>query len=167
MKRFTTRKTAQLGLLFALAMGLSFLEMQITPLLGLAPGVKPGLANVVVMYSMVSMGAFSGLVLTLLKAGFVLMVQGPMAAVLSLCGGLCALGAMVLVHKLKGTDFMLAVAGAVLHNAGQLAALSFLFIQSGYTFYYAPVLLISGLCMGTLTSWLLKHMRTRMKKWDS
>ncbi len=77
MKRFTTRKTAQLGLLFALAMALSFLEMQITPLLGLAPGVKPGLANVVVMYSMVSMGAFSGLVLTLLKAGFVLMVQGP------------------------------------------------------------------------------------------
>ena len=100
MKRFTTRKTAQLGLLFALAMGLSFLEMQITPLLGLAPGVKPGLANVVVMYSMVSMGAISGLDLTLLKAGFVLMVQGPMAAVLSLCGGLCALGAMVLVHKL-------------------------------------------------------------------
>lgn len=164
MKRLSTRKTALLGLLFALAMAFSFLESQVTPLLGLAPGIKPGLANVVVMYSMISMGAGSAVILTVLKAGFVLMVQGPMAAVLSICGGLCALGGMLVVQRLKGTDFMISVTGAVLHNAGQLAALSILFIQSGYTFYYAPVLLVSGLCMGTLTSWVLKHVRPLLKR---
>lgn len=166
MKRLSTRKTAQLGLLFALAMAFSFLESQVTPLLGLAPGMKPGLANVVVMYSMISVGAGSAAILTVLKAGFVLMVQGPMAAVLSLCGGLCALGGMFAVQRLKGTDFMLSVTGAVLHNAGQLAALSVLFVQSGYAFYYAPVLFVSGLCMGTLTSWVLKQIRPLLKRWE-
>lgn len=166
MKRLSTRKTAQLGLLFALAMAFSFFESQITPLLGLAPGVKPGLANVVVMYSMIAMGAGSAVILTVLKAGFVLMVQGPMAAILSLFGGLCAFGGMLAVQKLKGTEFMISVTGAVLHNVGQLAALSILFIQSGYTFYYAPILLVSGLCMGTLTSWVLKQVRPLLKRWE-
>lgn len=39
-------------MLFALAMVLSFLESTLSPLLGLPPGVKLGLANVVVMYTL-------------------------------------------------------------------------------------------------------------------
>ena len=41
MKQFSTQKIARLGLLFALAMAFSFLESRVTPLLGLAPGIKP------------------------------------------------------------------------------------------------------------------------------
>lgn len=164
MKQFSTQKIARLGLLFALAMAFSFLESQVTPLLGLAPGIKPGLANVVVMYAVFAMGGACAAVLTLLKAAFVLMVQGPMAAVLSLCGGLCALGGMLAVKRLHGTEWMLSVTGALLHNIGQLAALSILFVQSGYAFYYAPVLLISGLCMGTLTFWVFQQTQRLWKR---
>lgn len=54
MRNNKTRQVALSGLLFALAMALSFMESAITPLLGLIPGVKIGLANIVVMYALFS-----------------------------------------------------------------------------------------------------------------
>ena len=52
-----------MGLLFALSVVLSFLEGTLTPLLGLPPGVKLGLANVVVMYALFFLGRGSAFTL--------------------------------------------------------------------------------------------------------
>ncbi len=65
-----TRRVALTGLLFALAMALSFIEGMIT-IPGLLPGMKIGLANVVVMYALFFMGAKYALFLDVLKAFFV------------------------------------------------------------------------------------------------
>ena len=62
-----TRRVALMGLLFALSVVLSFLEGTLTPLLGLPPGVKLGLANVVVMYALFFLGRGSAFTLVLLK----------------------------------------------------------------------------------------------------
>ena len=51
-----TKQVALSGLLFALAMALSFIEGSIT-FPGLLPGMKLGLANIVVMYALFFMGA--------------------------------------------------------------------------------------------------------------
>ena len=75
-----TRRVALLGVLFALAMALSFFEGALAPLLGLPPGVKPGLANVVVMYALFWLSWRDALALTVLKSGFVFLVQGASAA---------------------------------------------------------------------------------------
>ena len=50
-----THEIALSGLLFALAMALSFLEGTLV-IPGLAPGMKLGLANIVVMYALFFMG---------------------------------------------------------------------------------------------------------------
>lgn len=68
-----TRRVALMGLLFALSVVLSFLEGTLTPLLGLPPGVKLGLANVVVMYALFFLGRGSAFTLVLLKSFFVLL----------------------------------------------------------------------------------------------
>ncbi|MEG1050393.1 MAG: Gx transporter family protein, partial [Oscillospiraceae bacterium] len=65
-----TKKMTTIALLFALAMVLSFVEGMITPLFALPPGVKLGLANIVVMYCMVYMGLSSAVQVSLLKALF-------------------------------------------------------------------------------------------------
>ena len=49
MKGQKARGVALGGMLFALAILLSFVEGMVAPALGLPPGVKPGLANIVVM----------------------------------------------------------------------------------------------------------------------
>ena len=85
-----THEIALSGLLFALAMALSFLEGTLV-IPGLAPGMKLGLANIVVMYALFFMGVRQALYLDLLKALFVFLVSGGTAGFLSLCGGLLSL----------------------------------------------------------------------------
>ena len=152
-----TRRIALSGLLFALAMALSFMEGTLT-IPGLLPGMKLGLANIVVMYALFFMGPRQALVLDVLKALFVFLVSGFTAGLLSLCGGLLSLLVMwVLYYKLpfQPTWFILSVCGALAHNIGQLLGAG-LILSSAMSLYYAPVMLVLGLIMGALTSLTLK-----------
>ena len=152
MRNNKTRQVALSGLLFALAMALSFMESAITPLLGLIPGVKIGLANIVVMYALFFMGFPQALTLTVLKAFFVGLTRGATAGLLSLSGGLVSVLVMWLLYKLprRPTYFILSVCGALGHNIGQLIA-SFL-LSSALALTYAPIMFICGLGMGLVTS---------------
>ena len=78
-----THSIALSGLLFALAMALSFIEGTLV-IPGLLPGMKLGLANIVVMYALFFMGPKQALVLDVLKAFFVFLVSGWTAGFLSL-----------------------------------------------------------------------------------
>mgnify|MGYP000768824849 CR=1 FL=1 len=152
-----TRHIALSGLLFALAMALSFIEGTLV-IPGLLPGMKLGLANIVVMYALFFMGARQALVLDVLKALFVFLVSGFTAGFLSLCGGLLSLAVMWVLYYLlpvRPTWFILSVCGALAHNIGQLLGAG-LILSSAMSLYYAPVMLVLGLIMGALTSLILK-----------
>lgn len=152
-----TRRIALSGLLFALAMALSFIEGTLT-IPGLLPGMKLGLANIVVMYALFFMGPRQALVLDVLKALFVFLVSGFTAGFLSLCGGLLSLLVMAVLYyvvPVRPTWFILSVCGALAHNIGQLLGAGVI-ISSSLSFYYAPVMLVLGLVMGALTSITLK-----------
>ena len=87
MRSTKAREVAWTGMLFALAIALSFLESAITPLLGLMPAMKLGLSNLVVMYALLFLNTRTAAELVLLKALFALLTRGPTAGFLSLCGG--------------------------------------------------------------------------------
>ena len=145
------------GLLFALAMALSFIEGTLV-IPGLLPGMKLGLANIVVMYALFFMGARQALVLDVLKALFVFLVSGATAGFLSLCGGLLSLLVMWLLYDrcpVRPTWFILSVCGALAHNIGQLLGASVI-LSTAISLYYAPVMLVLGLVMGMLTSVTLR-----------
>ena len=164
VKNSKAKTVALTGMLFALALTLSFAESMLTPLLGLAPGVKLGLANIVVMYALLFLDRRQALLLVVLKGGFALLTRGAVSACLSLCGGLLSLGVMVLLLRFaKPTRLILSASGAIAHNLGQLAAASVL-LGSGLALAYAPVLLISGLIMGWLTSLSLSAVIPALEK---
>ena len=147
-----TRHIALSGLLFALAMALSFIEGTLV-IPGLLPGMKLGLANIVVMYALFFMGPRQALVLDVLKALFVFLVSGFTAGFLSLCGGLLSLAVMWVLYyflPVRPTWFILSVCGALAHNVGQLLGAGVI-ISSSLSLYYAPVMLVLGLVMGALT----------------
>ena len=152
-----THEIALSGLLFALAMALSFVEGTLV-IPGLMPGMKLGLANIVVMYALFFMGGKQALVLDLLKALFVFLVSGWTAGFLSLCGGLFSLLVMWVLYDhfpVQPTWFILSVCGALAHNVGQLLGASVI-LSSAMSLYYAPVMLVFGLIMGSLTSITLR-----------
>ncbi len=151
-----TRRITLLGLLFALAMVLSVLE-SLFPLPIPVPGVRLGLANIVVMFALFYLRKRDALTLVVLKAVFIAATRGLVAGALSLSGGLCALGVMVLVLLLmkgKTTILLISILGAVFHNLGQIAAASA--IMETVLWIYLPTLIVSGIVTGFATSVLLR-----------
>lgn len=147
----SAEKVALGGLLFALAIALSMMESAVSPLLGLMPGVKLGLANIVVMYALLFIGKGQAFTLAVLKAFFSFLFFGATAGFLSLLGGILSLLIMIAVRRLGATLFIMSVCGALAHNAGQLLGAS-LILSSALALNYMPVLLISGLIMGSATA---------------
>lgn len=163
MRSQKSREVAWTGMLFALAIALSFLESAITPLLGLMPAMKLGLSNLVVMYALLFLNTRTAAELVLLKALFALLTRGPTAGFLSLCGGVLSfLVLWGLLHLPASTgEFIFTVSGALAHNIGQLLGASVL-LSSTMALGYAPVLLVVGLCVGALSCVLSKALFAAM-----
>ncbi len=142
-------RVAVYGLLVALAFIFSYLE-SLLPSVGI-PGVKLGLANlvvVVVLYRLRPTDALAVSVLRILLAG--LTFGSPVSMLYSLCGGLLSFAAMALCRR-SGLFSVtgVSIAGGVSHNLGQLAAAAAV-LQTRQIVWYLPVLLLSGLATGAV-----------------
>ena len=149
MRNTKARETAWTGMLFALAIALSYLESLVSPLLGLMPAIKLGLSNVVVMYALLFLRTRTALLLVVLKALFAFLTRGATAGFLSLCGGGLSLVVMVLLH-LPISGYIFCAGAALAHNLGQLAGAAVL-LSSAMALGYAPVLLAAGLAVGGIS----------------
>lgn len=160
------KKIAYMGLLFALSITLSFLESMV-PLTGiLPPGAKLGLSNVVTMYMLFFVGIRQAFTLVMLKSFFVFLIRGFTAFVMSFSGGILSVVVMIIVFRIldKKTSYsILSIFGAVFHNIGQLFA-AFLILSNVKVFWYFPVLFLSGIGMGILTSFVLKAVLPAINK---
>lgn len=162
-KRAGAYKVAFTGLMLALALVLSFFESMLPALPFLPVGVKLGLSNIVTMYCLFFLGAKTAFAVAVLKALFVLLTRGPVGAALSLSGGLCSVGLMLLFRRLPGLgDRLVSIIGAISHNIGQLLLAAFI-LKSAYTFYYLPVMILSGAVMGLITGILLRLVMPYLK----
>ena len=152
VKRDTlSRFIARMGMFTALSAALSFLEWLLPPIPGLPPGIKLGLANVVVMFTLFCCGARDAFVLSALKSVFVFLSRGWVAFILSLTGSLFSVAVMLLVSRFlskKKNYKLISVFGAVSHNIGQLCAAYFVLGTGGFLWYYLPVMAVSGVVMG-------------------
>ena len=152
----TTKNIAILGLMLGIMIIFNALESLIQPLPFFPPNVRLGFANIIVMLCALSMGGKQAVILNVLKALFVLLARGPMAGLLSLCGGMLSVFVIILLVKRSKTSYgAISVAGACAHNTGQLAAAAFI-LSSPVILYYLPVLIIAGIATGMLTGAILK-----------
>lgn len=159
MKR-TAKDITTLGLLLALASAISYIE-SVLPI-PLPLGVKPGLASIVVMYTLIERNPRDALALTILKSGFVFLTRGVTAGILSMSGGMLALGAMLLCHRLNSSLLTMSISGAVSHNLAQLLAAAILLQNTNLT-YYLPVLLIAAVISGCVTGGCLAALLPRLR----
>ena len=156
-KKNPAREAALLGMLFAMAMALSFAESLLPVLPMLPPGFKLGLSNIVTMYALFVLGVKQGLAIAVMKSFFVLLTRAPVAAFMSLSGGLLSVLCMALASRvgvLRKDYMLLSVIGALAHNFGQL--LASVAYTSTVMFYYLPVLVVSGVIMGIITGAVLR-----------
>ena len=144
-KRITT-----CGLLIALAFVLSYIESLVPIPIGV-PGVKLGLANLVVLATLYWLSPGEVLLISLSRIALSGFLFGSLTGMLfSLCGGLLSFAAMALLQKSdKFSPVGVSVAGGVSHNLAQLAVAWLLFHTAGLA-AYAPFLLLSGIVAGAV-----------------
>jgi len=144
----TSKQVARFSLLVALAMVLSWLDSLI-PVSSAVPGVKLGLANLVVIFALYCMRLREAVLLSLVRVLLVSLTFGnAYAFAYSLAGAVLSLGAMVLLKK-SGlfSPVGVSVAGGVCHNIGQILV-AMVVLETGRLICYLPVLLVSGLAAG-------------------
>ncbi|MDF2655463.1 MAG: putative rane protein [Bacillota bacterium] len=146
------------SMVFATALVLAIIENALPALPIAVPGVKFGLSNIAVMYALFFLGRKQAYTIALLKAGFVFITRGAIAAALSLAGGILSITVMVILIILfrdKISYLVLSIFGAVFHNVGQFIVITVIYTGMNLWAYF-PVLLISGLVAGLVTSTLLR-----------
>ena len=148
--RSSAGKIAQYGLLIALAFIFSYVEALI-PLPVPVPGIKLGLANLVNVVGLYTVGAAGTLVVGLLRivmVGFTFSNPGSM--LYALAGGILSLAVMALAKKMDWFEKTgVSILGGVFHNIGQLSMAAWITGTAG-VFSYLPVLLTAGCAAGAL-----------------
>lgn len=164
MRNRSAQRVALSGLLTSLMLVLGLIERQF-PLTAAIPGIKLGLANSVLLYSLYMLGTRQSVVLMLLKALMSWLIYTNMNAMFySLAGGALSLLAMVLLKHVVGVSIIgVSALGAVFFNVGQILMAVWMLNTPQLIVTYLPVLMISGVLTGVLTGviaqMVMKHLR--------
>lgn len=162
--RKKTEKIAIFGMLIALAFIFSYLE-HLLPLPA-PPGVKIGIANIVVMIALYLLGAKDAFIISIVRVVLVGFTFGNMFSMLySLAGGLLSLGAMVLLKRSGKFGIPgVSVVGGILHNIGQITVAVLTMDGNTNLFTLFPLYAVSGTAGGIVVGILASLVIARLKK---
>lgn len=155
------KRTAICGVLIALAMIFSYIE-SLLPLPVPMPGIKIGLANLVVVFALFKLDYKYAFLISLIRVVLIGFIFTNMSAMLyGLAGAVLSLIVMVISYKtLKLHVITVSVLGAVAHIAGQMIVAGFI-TDFGAVMYYAPYLFIAsflaGIVIGTISNILISR----------
>lgn len=155
-------RVAYFGVFTALALIFSYVETLIPIQFGI-PGVKLGLANLIIVIALYKLKLRESYVLSVVRvllAGF--LFGNYFSIIYSLAGGLLSLTVMTyLKHRGDFSVIGVSIAGGVFHNVGQLVV-AMAVVETFHVAYYMPVLLVAGLVTGFLIGILSDNMLKRL-----
>ena len=157
-------RVAYFGVFTALALIFSYVETLIPINFGI-PGIKLGLANLIIIIALYKMSVKEAYVLSVVRVVLAGFIFGTLFSIIySLAGGLLSLTVMTLLKKTdKFSLFGISMAGGVFHNVGQLIV-AIIVMENLNIAYYMPVLLISGLITGFMIGLVAGEMLKRLSK---
>ncbi len=155
-RRMSALEVATYGLLAAIALIFGYVEA-VVPLPVAVPGIKLGLGNIVVLFTLAGFGVRPGACVALVKVVVSALLFGsPYIALYSAGGAILSFAAMwAALYSRRLSIVGVSMIGGVAHMLGQLAVVTFTF--SPYVaLLYLPVLVIAGLVCGLLTGYVCR-----------
>ncbi|MBQ6878066.1 MAG: Gx transporter family protein [Oscillospiraceae bacterium] len=145
-----TKKVAMLGLTIALAMIMSYIEA-LVPLSFAVPGIKMGLANIVIIFVLYKIGTKEAILVSLIRVILVsLLFSNIMAMAYSIAGAVLSLSVMWVLKKTdKFSVVGVSIAGGIMHNVGQII-MAVILLGTEQIALYLPVLIITGTATGVV-----------------
>ena len=161
------KRVALYGIMIALAAIMSFIESLIPVSLGI-PGAKLGLANLVTIVCLYTIGDKAAIVISIFRIILVGLLFGNMFSILySLSGGIVSLACMLIAKRAGRLSAAgVSIVGGVMHNIGQLLAAAII-IHNIRIAYYMPVLMLAGVVCGIVIGLLGAIIIKRVKNIDN
>lgn len=162
MKKFT-----RLTMLLALSVVLNIIESFIPLFNGNIPGLKLGLANIIVLIVLYMFSFKDALYVSLLRILLVGILRTglfSMTFFFSLGGAFFSLCSMFLAKKTKLSIIGVSIVGSIFHSIGQILV-AILIIKNTYIIYYIPWLLLfsipTGILVGFTSKTILNNLEDR------
>jgi heptaprenyl diphosphate synthase len=148
LRRLTTE-----AMLLALAVVVHTIEAMLPVTVG---WFRLGLANIVGLSTLYILGFRSAMFVTIGRIFLGSLISGQLGGpgfVLALSGGVLSMAGMGLAHRFAGkflSPVGVSVVGALLHNAGQLAAAFFVNKTNDAVIFLVPVMIVAGIITGVV-----------------
>ncbi len=161
------KKIAFMGIMASLAIVLSYVEAMLPPLSASVPGIKMGLANIVIVFALYSFGVGSAVCISLVRLFAVALLFGNATTFAYSFAG--AALSLTLMYLLKRFDILspvgVSTAGGVSHNIAQIAVAILLLGRAEIGYYLIVLTLtgtVSGVLIGLLGSLLIKRLKHKI-----
>lgn len=160
------KSISRMGFYLALAMILSYLEF-VLPLPMPIPGIKLGLANLIVIMPLYLSGFWEAAAVSISRVLLVGFTFGSIVSIAySMSGAVFSLCIMYFMKKSSlFSPIGVSIGGGIFHNVGQIV-MAFLIVHTVGLFYYMPILLISGSLTGFVVGFLANLLLKTMGKQD-
>lgn len=164
--KHSAKTVALLGMCTAIAMVFAWVESQLPPLVSAVPGVKMGLPNIAIIFTLYRFGWKEAAAVSFVRIVAVSLLFGnPIMIAYSLAGGALSLLGMTLLKKLNFlSPTGVSVAGGVLHNVGQVLMAMLIMSTAGLGYYLIILAVtgtVSGVFVGLCGSFAVKRIRIR------
>lgn len=151
MRRTKILRYTTLALLLAIAITLNFLESFI-PSVGI-PGVKLGLANIIILICLYKYKAYEALTVDILRVFLASLLKGTFLSIafyMSLSGAMLSFFAMFLFRYIKVLKpLVISVIGAIFHAIGQIVV-AIIVVQTSGILLYLPFIMLASIVTGVL-----------------
>ncbi len=160
------KKIAKIAMLLSISVVLALIESFI-PLFNMMPGIKLGLANIVIVFVIYDLSFKDAIYISILRVILIGILRTGLFSIsffFSLVGALLSVITMYLVKRYSKLSVVgVSISGAISHSIGQIIV-AMLFLSNINIIYYLPILLISsiitGIIVGMVSDRLLNYYKS-------
>ena len=159
------KKTINFSMLLALSIVLSIFESFIPIINGSIPGLKIGLANIVILFILYRYNLKDAIYLSILRVILVALLRTGFGInfIFSIVGAIFSVIAMSIFKKLNFSIIGVSIIGSIFHILGQIIS-AIILLNTFNLIYYLPYLIIFSIITGFIIGTICKEILERTKE---
>lgn len=157
-----TKDITIIGILTAVCVVISIIESYFDFIGNIVPGLKLGLANIVVLFALYKYNFKTAIGISLVRVFIVALIRTGFGInfFFSIVGAIFSIVTMSLVKKTKLSIVGVSIIGSIFHSIGQILV-GIIILDNYNVIYYLPYLLLfsipTGILIGIISKRLLKY----------
>lgn len=162
-----TREITKIAILTSICVVISIIESYFTFIGDIIPGLKLGLANIVIIFALYKCGFKTALLVSLIRVLIVAILRTGfgISFFFSLSGALFSIIAMTILMKTKLSIIGVSIIGSIFHSIGQVL-IGIIMLDNYNVIYYLPYLLIFSIPTGIIIGIITKKIINSTEKYS-